>query len=157
MKSIKNQLRQIRLAVFDFDGVMTDDTVYIDQFGHEMVRVSRADGLAVNILKNRGLSLLILSTEANQVVEKRAEKLKIPVLHGIADKATALKQYAIDNGIDLQQTLYVGNDLNDIEVMKIVGVSVSPSNANKAVRKISKIKLKTPGGHGAIRELADLW
>lgn len=157
MKNIKKRLKQIKLAVFDFDGVMTDDTIYLDQLGHEMVRVSRADGLAVNILKNRGLSLLILSTETNQVVEKRAEKLKIPVLHGIADKATALKQYAFDNGIDLQQTLYVGNDLNDIEVMKIVGVSVSPSNANKAVRKISTIKLKTPGGYGAIRELADFW
>lgn len=157
MKGIKNQLKQIKLAVFDFDGVMTDDTVYIDQFGHEMVRVSRADGLAVNILRNRGLSLLILSTEVNQVVEKRAEKLNIPVLHGIADKAAALKQYAIDNRIDLQQILYVGNDLNEIEVMKIVGISVSPSNANRAVRKISKIKLKTSGGHGAIRELADLW
>lgn len=155
--NIKNQLKLIELAVFDFDGVMTDDTVYIDQFGHEMVRVSRADGLAINILKKRGLSLLILSTEVNPVVEKRAEKLNIPVLHGVADKAAALKQYVLDNGFDLRETLYVGNDLNDIEVMKIVGVSVSPSNANRAVRKISKIKLKTPGGSGAIRELVDLW
>ena len=114
MKITKKQLRQIKLAVFDFDGVMTDDTVYIDQFGHEMVRVSRADGLAINILKNRGVSLLILSSEINQVVEKRAEKLNIPVLHGMSDKVAALKQYVIDNGIDLQQTLYVGNDLNDI-------------------------------------------
>ena len=155
--SIKNQLKLIRLVVFDFDGVMTDDTVYIDQFGHEMVRVSRADGLAINILKKRGLSLLILSTEVNPVVEKRAEKLDVPVLKGVVDKVASLKQYVIDCGFDLRETLYVGNDLNDIEVMKIVGISVSPSNANRAVRKISRIKLKTPGGSGVIRELADLW
>ena len=155
--NIKNLLKLIRLVVFDFDGVMTDDTVYIDQFGHEMVRVSRADGLAINILKKQGLSLLVLSTEDNPVVEKRAEKLDIPVLHSVGDKATALKQYVRKNGFDLRETLYVGNDLNDIEVMEIVGVSVSPSNANRAVRKISKIKLKTSGGSGVIRELADLW
>lgn len=155
--NIKKQLQLIRLVIFDFDGVMTDDMVYIDQFGHEMVRVSRADGLAINILKKKGLSLLILSAEINLVVKKRAEKLNIPVLQGVADKATTIKQYVIDNGFDLRETLYVGNDLNDIKVMKIVGISASPSNASQAVRKISKIKLKTPGGSGVIRELLDLW
>jgi 3-deoxy-D-manno-octulosonate 8-phosphate phosphatase (KDO 8-P phosphatase) len=149
-------LKKCLLFVYDFDGVMTDNKVFIDQDGREMVQVSRSDGFAVELLKKKGILQLILSKEKNPVVCRRAEKLKIDVLHGIDDKATQLKLYCKKNDISLDTVLYIGNDLNDIEVMNIVGCKLCPQDAVKEVKNISDLVLSTKGGDGCIRELYTL-
>ena len=145
----------VSLLVYDFDGVLTDNTVYVDQHGTETVRVHRGDGLAISLLKKAGYKQLILSTETNPVVTKRAEKLGIPVIQGSANKRDALQRYCQENNIDLQTVLYVGNDINDFEVMNSVKYKICPADAVDSIKEISDIILTTKGGNGVVRELYD--
>ena len=112
--------KSISLLVYDFDGVLTDNTVYVDQNGQETVRVHRGDGLAISLLKKAGSQQLILSTEKNPVVSKRAEKLGIPVIQGSDSKLICLEKYCKTHNIKLKDVLYIGNDINDYEVMSQV-------------------------------------
>lgn len=148
-KSIKN----IKLFVYDFDGVMTDNKVYLDQNGNEMVKVNRGDGLAVSEIKKLGYLQLILSTEQNIVVEKRASKLRIPFIQGSKNKSLELRSYCQTNKIDLSDVAFVGNDLNDFEVMKIVGFSICPSDAQSEIKLLADLVISKNGGDGVIREL----
>lgn len=145
----------IKMIVFDFDGVLTDNRVLFDENGKESVFVSRADGMGINMLKSIGIECMILSTEKNPVVSKRAEKLKINVIQGVEHKKETLKSYAQDRGIALRNILYVGNDLNDFDVMQIVGVTAVPADAYDIVKRDADIVLKTKGGYGVARELAE--
>ena len=141
--------------VTDFDGVHTDDTATVDSDGLESVRVSREDGMGVALLRRAGIPMLILSTEQNPVVARRAEKLRVPVLHGIDDKATALRAWAEDNGIPLSDIAYVGNDVNDLGPLGIVGWPIAVANAHPQVLAVARVVLTRRGGEGAVREVAE--
>lgn len=145
----------IRFICYDFDGVMTDNRVYLREDGLESVTVNRGDGLAVAALKKLGVPQLILSTEKNRVVAARADKLKIPVLHGIDDKDTALAAYAKDNGLALANTVYIGNDTNDLAAMRLVGYPVAPADAHASVRALAVLVTAARGGEGVVREFYD--
>jgi YrbI family 3-deoxy-D-manno-octulosonate 8-phosphate phosphatase len=141
--------------VFDFDGVLTNNFVQIDENGKESVSCSRADGLAFDVLKKLNKSVYILSTEKNLVVRARAKKLKIPAIQGVSDKVEAIKKLVDENHYNLQNILYVGNDLNDYQVMKLCGFSVCPADSHPKIKEISSIVLKTNGGNGIARELLE--
>ena len=145
----------IKLIVYDFDGVMTNNRVYVDQEGKEMVQVSRADGLGTEEIKKLGIEQIIISTENNSVVSTRASKLGIPCLQGIKNKKTVLIDYCKKNNIDLQNVAYMGNDINDKEAMKIIGKTFCPADAHGSIKAISDRVFKTKGGHGVVRELFD--
>ena len=147
---------EIQLFVYDFDGVMTDNKVYVDQNGNETVQVNRADGLGVAEIKRLEIAQLILSTEKNSVISARAGKLDIPFLHGIDNKKNALINYCRENDITLEKVVYVGNDINDKEAMETVGITFCPADAHDSIKDISNHVLKTKGGDGVIRELLDL-
>ena len=155
-RKTKKKIQRIRTVIFDFDGVMTNNTVMLDQDGKESVIVSRADGMGVGILKKLGYKLLILSSESNPVVHARASKLGIECIQGAEDKGEILKSYAEEHDINNAEMMYVGNDLNDISAIKIVGCSVCPKDAHYCVKKMSDVVLKTSGGMGVVRELADI-
>lgn len=144
---------KIKLIVYDFDGVMTDNKVLVDDMGHESVVVHRGDGYAVSQIKKFGIPQIILSTEPNPVVMRRAEKLHIPAIHGVDDKKTILKKYCAENGIDLADVLYVGNDLNDYDTMISVGYPCCPADAECEIKEISCWVSSVCGGNGVIREL----
>jgi 3-deoxy-D-manno-octulosonate 8-phosphate phosphatase (KDO 8-P phosphatase) len=146
----------IKLIVYDFDGVMTDNKVYVNQNGDEMVQVNRADGLGVSEIKKTGIEQIVISTEINPVVSTRAKKLGINCLQGIDNKKDALEGYCFDNQIDLKNVIYIGNDINDKEVMGIVGKTYCPADAHDSIQSISNYVLKTKGGDGVIRELLEL-
>jgi len=145
----------LTLIVYDFDGVMTDNKVYVDQSGREMVQVNRSDGLGVSEIKKLGIDQIIISTEKNSVVSARASKLSIPCLQGIENKKDVLINYCKKNDINLKNIAYVGNDINDKEAMEIVGYSFCPVDAHGSIKKISNHILDTKGGNGVIRELLD--
>jgi len=147
---------EIGLIVYDFDGVMTDNRVIVLQDGTEGVIANRADGLGVDLIRILGLPQLILSTETNPVVKVRAAKLKLEVIASCNDKQVALRTYCKGNGYELQRVLYVGNDINDLEVMKIVGFPVAPADAHPEVRAIARLVTQAKGGEGVVKELADL-
>lgn len=146
----------INLIVYDFDGVMTDNRVLTFQDGTEAIFANRSDGLAINMIKEIGITQIIMSTERNDVVAARARKIGIPVIHGVGDKLSALRTYCTEEQIDMRQVLFVGNDINDMEAMKFVGLVAVPADAHPDVKRIASIILKQAGGMGAIRELADL-
>jgi len=144
------------LIVYDFDGVMTDNKVYVDQDGKEMVQVNRGDGLAISEINKLGINQIIISTEKNRVVTARAKKLNILCLQGIKDKKLALAEYCTSNNIPLKKVAFIGNDINDVEAMEISGISYCPSDAHDSIKAISNHTLYTRGGDGVIRELLDL-
>lgn len=147
---------RVRALVTDFDGVHTDDKALVDEAGHESVRVSRSDGLGMQMLREAGLPILILSKERNPVVSARAAKLGAEVLQAVDDKATALGQWAAQQAIPLDQIAYVGNDVNDIEAMRVVGFPVAVGDAHPQVRVCARLVLSHDGGDGALRELAEI-
>ncbi|MFI6726462.1 acylneuraminate cytidylyltransferase [Streptomyces sp. R-74717] len=144
----------IDAVVLDFDGTQTDDRVLIDADGREIVAVHRGDGLGIAALRKAGMPLLILSTEQNPVVAARAHKLRIPVLHGIDRKDLALKQWCDEQSIDPERVLYVGNDVNDLPCFALAGWPVAVASAHDSVRAAARAVTTTPGGFGAIREIA---
>ncbi|MGV2985373.1 cytidylyltransferase domain-containing protein [Microbacterium sp. AGC85] len=145
----------VKAVVTDFDGVHTDDTALVDAEGREQVRVSREDGMGVARLRRAGIPMLILSTEVNPVVRARAEKLRVPVLHGVDDKEAALAAWATENGIALADIAYLGNDVNDLPAMRIVGWPVAVADARAEVRAAARVVLDRRGGDGAVRELIE--
>lgn len=146
----------IDLICYDFDGVMTDNRVLVDQDGREAVMVNRGDGLAVAAFKRLGVPQMILSTETNPVVARRAEKLGIPVLQGLGDKARTLSEHAAGKGISLARVVFIGNDVNDLGVMRLVGWPTAPSDAHSSVLAIARLVTSARGGYGVIREFLDL-
>jgi len=148
-------LNDIDALVFDFDGVLTNNLVHIDQSGKEWVSCSRADGLAFDVLRKLNKPSFILSTEKNPVVSARAEKLKIQALQGISNKVDTLLNLVEINNFNIENILYVGNDLNDYRVMQLCGYTVCPADSHKKIKQISTVTLKTNGGNGVVRELIE--
>jgi len=146
----------ISAVVFDFDGVLTDDRVLTSQDQSEAVFCTRKDGMGLRLLQEGGLPVLILSSEENPVVRARAAKLKVDIIHGSLDKAPLLQEWAAKQNIDLGATVYVGNDINDIGPMSIVGCPVAVAEAHPEVKRHARIILDQCGGAGAARELSDM-
>ncbi|GAB3623292.1 N-acylneuraminate cytidylyltransferase [Mariniluteicoccus endophyticus] len=142
-------------VITDFDGVHTPDTAYVDQDGRELVQVSRSDGMGVSFLKKAGVPFLILSRERNQVVSARAAKMGVDVLQAVDDKKTALLEWLERAGIDPARAAYVGNDVNDLGPMSVVGWPVAVPDSHPAVLGAARVVLAHPGGHGAVRELCE--
>lgn len=146
--------RDLDLIVYDFDGVLTDNRVLVDQDGREAVFCNRADGLGVGLIRDLGVDQLILSTEANPVVSARAAKLKLPALQNCADKGQALAQFLAERGLDPARVLFLGNDVNDLPGLRLVGWSAAPADAAPEVLALARYVTRARGGQGVVLELA---
>jgi N-acylneuraminate cytidylyltransferase len=146
---------QLRLIVFDFDGVMTDNRVWVTDEGSEAVACNRSDGLGLAALRDLGVDLFVLSTETNPVVGWRCRKLALPYEQGVRDKADRLRSLLHERGIEPSDVIYVGNDVNDLDCMRLVGCGVAVADAHPEVRRVAGLTLSCAGGHGAVRELCD--
>jgi YrbI family 3-deoxy-D-manno-octulosonate 8-phosphate phosphatase len=153
---IIQEIPRIRLVVFDFDGVFTNNMVYVSEDGTEWVRCSRADGLGLKLLKKLNIAARILSTEPNPVVLKRSQKLKIACDHGCEDKKARLLEIIDDHGIRLDEVAFVGNDINDLECLDCVGLPIAVADAYPEVLEKASYITKFKGGHGAVREVCEL-
>ena len=148
---------EVHLIVFDFDGVMTDNRVWVDQDGHEMVAANRSDSLGLEVLRaETPIELFVLSKETNPVVSARCRKLKIPVLQAVDDKPAALSKLISERGLDPAVVIYMGNDINDLPCFPLVGCAVVPVDARPQVTAQADVILSERAGHGAVRELCDL-
>lgn len=148
--------KKVDLVVMDFDGVMTDDCVIVDQNGIESVRCSRADGMGIRLLRESGMKIIVLSTERNPVVMTRCKKLNLECIHGVLKKGDILANYLKEKEIDPQNVIYIGNDINDLPCFPLVGCAVVPADANPEVKKEADLVLVHNGGEGAVRELCDM-
>jgi len=146
---------EIEGFLFDFDGVLTDNKVYLNQDGVESVTCSRADGLGFDFFKKTEKRVWIFSTEKNEVVVQRAKKLKVSVINAIENKSTAIINLSEKESLNLSKCVYVGNDLNDYFAMKLCGCKVCPSDAHDEIKKISDVILQSEGGAGVVREILE--
>ena len=155
MKNSNLSLDQIDVLVFDFDGVLTNNNVSISEDGKEFVTCSRGDGIAFDALRKLNIPTYIISSEINNVVIKRAAKLKVDVLNAVRNKANTLINLVAEKGFSIDRVLYVGNDLNDYYAMQLCGYSACPSDSHPKIKDIASIVLKTKGGNGVLRELLE--
>ncbi len=146
----------ISLLVLDFDGVLTDDRVYVNQHGEESVAAHRGDGMGIARLKKAGVEVIILSKEKNPVVQARGNKLNVPVYQGIDDKDKKLGEILKEKGLTGEQVVYVGNDVNDLPCFPLVRLAVAVADAHPAVKERAGLVLRNKGGFGAVREICDL-
>lgn len=148
---------KVSLVVMDFDGVLTDNRVWVDQDGREKVSAYRGDSMGVNVVRRAlPVQFLVISTETNPVVSARCQKMKIEALQGIQDKAVVLKQLLEDRKINPAETLYIGNDVNDLGCFDLVGFAAAPADAEDEVKRRADLVLKRNGGAGAVREICDM-
>ena len=147
---------KVALVVFDFDGVMTDDRVWVDQDGRESVAAHRGDGMGIALLRKAGIPAVVLSTEPNPVDADRCKKLQLPVQQDLKDKANALRKLLAERQVNPAQVVYLGNDINDLPCFPLVGCAVVVADAHPTARAAADLVLEHNGGHGAVRELVDM-
>ena len=148
-------LAVVRFAVFDFDGVFTDNRVWTNERGEESVACWRGDALGLRRLEEVGVEVLILSTEVNDAVGARGRKIQAEVVQGVADKLPVLRDEAARRGVALEDTAYLGNDVNDASCLEAVGLAVVPADAWPDVVPLARIVLTREGGRGCVREFCD--
>ena len=155
MSDLDPLLANVRLAVFDFDGVFTDNSVWVNEQGEESVRCCRADGFGLRRLREVGVEAVVLSTEQVAIAAVRSRKLEVDCRHGLSDKLAALREEVERRGVGLEETAYVGNDINDADCMRAVGLSVCPADAWPEVAGLARWTLERRGGEGCVREFCD--
>ena len=148
--------KHIKLLVLDFDGVLTDNRVWVDGDGHEFVAANRSDSMGIRVLMKEGVEVFVLSTEVNAVVAARCRKMNVPVMHGVEAKAEVLTKLLDEKHIHPNEVIYVGNDINDLPCFPVVGFAVAVPDAMPEVLQAADYVLHATGGHGAVRELCDL-
>lgn len=147
----------IAIVAFDFDGVFTDNSVFVFQDGREAVRCTRADGLGVERLAASGMPMAIISTERNPVVSARAAKLKLRCVQDCSDKRATLESLAAEAGVGLDRAAFVGNDINDAPCLEAVGLPIVVNDAHPEVLPLARFRTRANGGYGAVREICDLF
>ena len=149
---------RIDLVISDFDGVITDNRVWTDHHGTEFVAAYRSDSIGVQLLREVGIEVMILSSEPNRVVEARARKMGVHVIHGIGihDKGRVMREVLEQKNVQAENVIYIGNDLNDLPCFEVAGWSVAVPDAYPEVLRAADFVLSKPGGHGALRELCNL-
>jgi N-acylneuraminate cytidylyltransferase len=155
-KAPRSMPEAVRLLILDFDGVLTDNRVWVDQDGREMVAANRSDSLGINRLRQAGVETVVISMETNPVVTARCRKMNIPWIQGENDKATALSKLLVERNVNASEAVFLGNDVNDLPCFPLVGWAVAVADAMPEVTRQADFILTRPGGHAAVRELCDL-
>ncbi len=155
-EELNEKIKRIKGLIMDVDGTMTDGKVWVNQEGVESVAFSRIDSLALLPWQGLGRHVGIISRETVPIIAHRAEKLKLTYVHGILDKVAAAKQMAKDWGLDLEEVCYIGDDVNDLPLMRVVGLSACPSDAQPQVLKEVGLVVPAKRGEHVIRKLLDL-
>ena len=156
-KSLLLRLKRIKLLATDVDGVLTDAGMYYSENGDELKKFNTRDGMGLVLLRNAGIKLAIVTSEDTRIVERRAAKLKVSDLfQGVRDKVAALETLMKRHSLKWEEVAYIGDDVNDLEVMKRVGFAAAPADATDANKEAAHYVTKKKGGEGCVRELCDL-
>ncbi len=157
-KSRRGMPKNIQLIICDFDGVITDNKVWTDQDGREMVAAYRSDSPRISELRAKGIEVMILSSEPNPVVAARAKKMGVEAVHGVGlqDKGRVMREILAQKNIPAENVIYIGNDLNDLPCFEVASWSVAVADAFPEVIRAADYVLTKVGGQGALRELCDL-
>lgn len=156
-KSIEKRLAKIRLFCTDVDGVLTDGGMYYGEDGVEQKKFMTQDGMGLSLLRFAGIVTAIVTSEETKMVMRRAEKLSIgDVYQGVKDKRMVVNRIREKYGLTWDQIAYIGDDINDLEVMELVGFSATPANGSRWNRRTARFITEAKGGEGCVRELCDM-
>ena len=154
---IKDKISKIKMILFDVDGVFTDGSVYLTEKGEEMLKFSRVDGKGIELLRKKGYLLGIISSEESEIVRKRMDKLKIKEVYlGIKNKLKIYNELKSKYNLKDEEVCYCGDDIQDIVILKKVGLACCPDNAQEEVKKVCGYISNKKGGNEFVRQLANL-
>ena len=157
ISAIKKKLKKIRLVITDVDGVLTDAGIFYNKNGEFLKKFNTRDSMGMELLLNCGINTVMLTRENSEIVKKRAKKIKIAELYSnVADKKSILPKILKNYNVRIDEIAYIGDDINDLEIMRSIGFAATPNDGNTEVKKISNYICKMKGGEGAFREIADL-
>ena len=157
MKIFDNVLKNVKLVLTDLDGCLTDGGMYYSEQGQVMKKFNVKDGMGNRLLKEAGLKTGILTTDSSEIVKSRAEKLKIDfIANNIWTKEETANEICNELGITLNEVAFLGDDINDLELLKVAGFSACPADAVEEVKNIVDVVLSCKGGEGAFREFAEM-
>ena len=157
VSGIKKKLKKIRLVITDVDGVLTDGGIFYSKNGEFLKKFNTRDSMGMELLLNCGIKTVMLTRENSEIVKKRAKKIKIAELYSnVADKKSILPKILKNYNVRIDEIAYIGDDINDLEIMRSIGFAATPNDGNTEVKKISNYICKMKGGEGAFREIADL-
>lgn len=153
----KEQLANIKIFLTDCDGCLTDAGMYYSENGDELKKFCAYDGMGISLLRKEGIIVGIVTGEDRELNRRRAKKLKLDIIeNGCKDKARVITRICKEKRIDISELAYMGDDVNDLDAMKLAGVKVCPANARPEIKAVADIILETKGGDGAVREFADM-
>ena len=153
---MKRKFSKVKMVILDFDGVLTDNLVSVDENGRESVTCSRSDGLGIEMIKKAGIHVAVISKETNKVVSARCRKLGIECHQSVEGKLPKFNELLKSKGVSADSVLFIGNDVPDVECMKAAGIGAAPSDAHKKALDAADFITKSPGGRGSVREICDL-
>ena len=156
-KSLLPRLKKIKMLATDVDGVLTDSGMYYSERGDELKKFNTRDGMGMVLLRNAGYKLAIVTSEDTKIVERRAAKLKITdLVQGARDKVSAMELLMKRHSLTWEEVAYIGDDVNDLEVMGRVGFAATPADGTEQNKKIAHYITKKKGGGGCVREICDI-
>ena len=156
-KILKKKCIDVKVVITDVDGVLTDGGMFYSTNGEMLKKFNTRDGMGIEILRNNNIPVIIMTREKSKIVISRAKKLLISDVNvGIKKKETLLPKICKKYQINKENIAYIGDDINDLEILKQVGFSASPSDGITIIKKESDYICKAKGGEGVLREVADL-
>ncbi len=156
-KKIIDQCKKIKILITDVDGVLTDGGMFYSHEGDIMKKFHARDGMGVTLLRKNNIPTIIITKERNKIISQWANKMKIyKVYDGVKKKETVISKITKEFNVLESEICYIGDDVNDVEILKKVGLSVSPNDAIELAKKTSKFITKSKGGEGVLREMADI-
>jgi 3-deoxy-D-manno-octulosonate 8-phosphate phosphatase (KDO 8-P phosphatase) len=156
-KIVSEVVAKIKAIAMDVDGVLTDGAVWWGPNGEEWKRFHFADIMGLSLARKSGMAIALISGENSPLVDRLANKLGIGDVHkDCKDKASALRTFAERHGLRLEEICFIGDDVNDLSALSIVGLSACPADARPSIRKHCQVVTKLGGGNGAVREVVDM-
>ncbi len=157
MKNIASKLKNVKILLTDVDGVLTDGGMYYSGSGDTMKKFHARDGMGISLLKKNGIPTVIVTKEKTQMVKKWAKKMPIAKLYdGIFKKEDVLEKVSKEFKVKPSEIAFIGDDVNDINLLKLVGFSAMPNDGIKQLKSICDYQCRTTGGNGVLREIAEL-
>ncbi len=155
--TLRKKCSKIKFVLSDVDGVLTDGGMYYSETGKILKKFNTKDGMAVELLKENGIETIFITKENSTIAKKRALKLNLLACYtGIKNKELHLQKILKKYKTTSEELVYIGDDVNDLEIMKLVGFSAAPKDCNEKIKKICHYLCKKNGGEGVLREVADL-
>jgi len=156
-QKLLKKFKDIKIVLTDVDGVLTDGGMYYSSKGDIMKKFHVRDGMAINMLKKYNIPTIIVTKEKNRIITQWAKKMNVKkIFDGVLDKEKILKKVCKEFDVKTSNIVYIGDDVNDMTLLKNVGISVSPADAWKNTKQIVDYVSEKNGGKGVLREISDL-